>query len=73
METKGINVKWPHQIDFEQHNRKGVKNLIAPLATKHKVCASTNGGDEDFNEKHQGVPKLKPRPMEPEVENKPRG
>ncbi len=52
METKGIDVRWPHQINFKQDNQRGDKKLVTPLATKQKGCASTNGGDEDLNKRH---------------------
>jgi hypothetical protein len=59
VETKGINAKWPCQMDNGHSNRRGNKKLTPLLVTKQKGCTCINKVKEHLNERHQGGPKPK--------------
>lgn len=62
LETKGINARWPHQMEPKRNDWRGDKNLTTFFATKQKGYMNTNKVKEDLNERCQRGPKPKPNP-----------
>jgi hypothetical protein len=69
LETKGINVRRPHQTDPRWGNGGGNEKLTSFFVVKQKGCANINKVEEDLNERHPGGPKPKLRPTQPEAKS----